>query len=199
MAMIIKRGILQTFSAASYTASVLLFEATSYALAGVPVANHVDGSSAIAGALCAVLFFDEHNPQDAVVIAIFANGTSGLPAPAPGRVTFVSGYRQINGDAITVGSTNTYTLTGGSSGIPSGALGVLYKAFFSSATVGAYVQLAPHAATDMSAYGSIGNSTVAGSSLNGMGVLQVDATGKIDIKANVGTCTVTLYTHGYVF
>ncbi len=199
MAMIIKRGILQAFSAASYTASVLLFEATSYALTGVPVANHVDGCSAIAGALCAVLFFDEHNPQDAVVIAIFANGSSGFPTPAPGRITFVSGYRQINGDVITASSTSTYTLTGGSSGIPGGVSGILYKAFFSSATVGTYIQLAPHAAADISAYASIGNSTVAGSSLNGMGVLQVDATGKIDIKANVGTCTVTLYTHGYVF
>src|SRR5579885_2701522 len=69
--MLIKRGILQSFSPVTYTAAVLLFEATSYALSGVPVANHIDGTSALAGALCAVLFFDEHNQQDAVIIAIF--------------------------------------------------------------------------------------------------------------------------------
>ena len=62
----IKRGILQSFDSSSYTASVLLFEATSYALTGIAVANHIDGTSAINGALCAVLFFNEHNPQDAI-------------------------------------------------------------------------------------------------------------------------------------
>ncbi|MGH2509872.1 MAG: hypothetical protein ACRDHZ_21035, partial [Ktedonobacteraceae bacterium] len=77
----IKRGIIQNFSAATYTASVLLFEATSYFLTGIPVTNTLDGTSGLAGALCAVLFFDEHNPQDAVVIAVFPNGSNGLPTP----------------------------------------------------------------------------------------------------------------------
>ena len=162
--MLIKRGLLQSFNPATYTASVLLFEATSFALAGVPVANHIDGTSAVIGSLCAVLFFDEHNPQDAVVIA----------------------------------TTQTYTLTGASSGIPVGALGVLYKAFFTSPTVGAYIQLAPHGASDSTAYASIGNIAIANSYLDGMGILQVNATGSIDISANAGACTVTLYTYGYI-
>jgi hypothetical protein len=148
--------------------------------------------------LCAVLFFDEHNPQDAVVLALFASNTPGFPTPAPGRLTFVTGYRQVNADVIAAGNINTYTLTGGSSGIPSGATGVLYKAYFTSASVGAFIQLVPHSA-DVSSYASIGNLAVASTFLNGMGMLQVDSAGKIDIKANVGACTVTLYTHGYVF
>ncbi len=196
--MIIKRAILQSFNPATYTASILLFEATSFALAGIPVANHLDGTSAVPNALCAVLFFDEHNPQDAVVLATFANGASGFPTPVPGRPTFVTGYRQINNDTIAAGNTNTYTLTGGSSGIPQGATGVLYKAYFSSPSVGANIQLAPHGAADMSAYATIGALAVAGNTLGGMGLLQVDAAGRLDIKANAGTCTVTLYTHGYV-
>src|ERR1019366_8715491 len=191
--MIIKRGILQSFDATTYTASVLLFEATSYALADIPVANHMDGTSAIPNTLCAVLFFDEHNPQDAVVLATFVNGSSGFPTPPPGRLTFVNGYRQINSDTITAGSTNTYTLTGSSSGIPQGASGVLYKAFFSSPTAGAYIHIAPHAASDITAYATIGNIPGASGTLDGMGLLQVDVTGKIDIKANTGTCTVSLY------
>jgi hypothetical protein len=195
--MIIKRGILQSFDPTTYTASVLLFEATSYALAGIPVANHLDSTSAVPNALCAVLFFDEHNPQDAVVLATFANGASGFPAPPPGRLTFVSGYLQISSASIASGSINTYTLTGGSSGIPQNAAGILYKAFFSSPSVGANIQLAPHGA-NMSMYATIGALAVAGNTLGGMGLLQVDSAGKIDIKANAGTCTVTLYSHGYV-
>lgn len=196
--MIIKRGILQAFSPASYTASVLLLEATSYALPAVPLANQVDGTSAIPGALCAVLFFDEHNMQDAVIIATFANGSSGLPAPPPGRLTFVPGYRQVNSAAIAVNTTNTYVLTGSGSGIPAGALAVLYKAYFTCGSVGAYIQFAPHGAADITAYASIGNIAVANSFLDGVGLLQVDALGQIDIRANVGTCTTTLYTYGYV-
>jgi hypothetical protein len=194
--MIIKRGILQSFNPTTYTASVLMFEATSYALADIPVANHLDGTSAIPNTLCAVLFFDEHNPQDAVVLATFANGNSGFPTPPPGRLTFVSGYRQINGDVITAGSTNSYTLTGGSSGISQGATAIVYKAYFSSPTVGALIQLAPHGA-DIVAYATLGNTPVANNMLEGTGLLPVDATGKIDIKASTGTCTVTLYTYGY--
>ena len=196
--MLIKRGILQSFSPATYTASVLLFEATSCALSGVPIANHIDGTSALAGALCAVLFFDEHNQQDAVIIAIFANGPNGLPTPPPGRLTFVTAYKQISGDVISSGNTNVYTLTGGSSGIPQGALGVIFKASFTCPTTGASLLLAPHAAADITAYAAIGNITVANSTLDGMGLLPVDAAGKIDVKANGGTCTVTLYTYGYV-
>ena len=175
------------------TASVLLFEATSFALAGVPVANHIDGTSAIVGALCAVLFFDEHNSQDAVIIATFA----AIPAPPPGRVTFVAGYQQLNNVLIAAGTTQIYTLAG-ASGIPTGVLGILYKAFFTSPTVGAYLQLAPHGASDITAYASIGNIMLANTYLDGMGVLQVDTAGSFAIKANGGACTVTLYTYGYI-
>jgi hypothetical protein len=74
---------------------------------------------------------------------------------------------------------------------------VLYKAYFSSPSVGANIQLAPHGA-DMTKYATIGALPVSGNTLGGMGLLQVDNAGRIDIKANAGTCTVTLYTHGYV-
>lgn len=194
----IKRGIIQAFDPVTYTASVLLFEATSFFLTGVPVSNVFDGTSALVGSLCAVLFFDEQNPQDAVVIAAFANGSSGLPAPAPGRVTFVAGYRQFNAVVINSGNTQTFGVTGGASGVPSGASGVLYKAYFTSPTVGAYITITPHNPADPNAYATLGNLAVANGYINGGGLLQVDSSGQIDIKANGGNCTVTLYTHGYV-
>src|SRR5579863_6230053 len=198
MGQVIKRGILQAFNSGNYTASLLLLEATSSFLTGVPVSNAIDGTSALPGALCVVLFFDEHNPQDAVVIAVFPNGTQGVPSPAPGRVTFVPSYLQVNTASIAAGVTNTYTLIGGSSGIPTGILGVLYKAYFTSATVGAYVQLGPHGVGSLAGYAALGTMPIASGTINDMGVLQVDSSGRIDVKANIDTCVFTLYTHGYV-
>jgi len=196
---IIKRGILISFNPTTYTANVLILEATSAFLQGIPVACHLDGTSAQVNSLCAVLFFDEQNYTDAVVLAVYPNAAQGVPVPAPGRVVFVSGYQQFLNQSISAGAVSTFTLTGGSSGIPVGALGVLYKAYFTSATVGAFIQLAPHAAADITAYASIGNLDVASGFLNGTGLLQLDASGRIDVKANTGACTVTLYTYGYVF
>lgn len=194
----IKRGIIQTFSPATYTAEVLLFEATSYFLAGVPVTNALDGTSGLAGALCAVLFFDEHNPQDAVVIATFANGSNGLPAPAPGRVVFVNGYQQLNAVNVAPGTPLVATLTGVSSGIPNGALGVVFQVAFHSATAGASLALAPHGAGNPNAYASIGNLPAANATLSGGGLLPLDANGQASIQASGGTCSVTLFTYGYV-
>ncbi|GCE28805.1 hypothetical protein KDA_42890 [Dictyobacter alpinus] len=198
MAQVIKRAVLTGFDAASYTASVLLLEATSTELTNVPIAFHVDGSSTPSnGALCAVLFFDEHNASDAVVLAVYSTG-SAVPLPPPGRVTFVPGYRQINGDGFSAGTLATYTLSGGGSGIPARALGVLYKAFFSSPTVNSYMQLAPHGASDPGAYVTLGNAAVANVVVNSCGLLALDGQGRVDIKAFVGNCTLSLYTYGYV-
>jgi hypothetical protein len=195
--MLIQRGIIQAFSTSTYTASVLLFEATSHFLTGVPVSNAIDGTSGLVGALCAVLFFDEQNPQDAVVIATFANGASGLPSPAPGRVTFVTGYRQVNAVTIPANTIQTFTLAG-AGGIPPGALGVVYKAYVTGPTVGTSITLSPHNASDNNAYQAVGNIQVANQYANGGGLVQVDANGQIDIRAVLGNATVTLYTHGYV-
>ena len=194
----IKRGILQAFQASTYTASVLLLEATSTYLQGVPVNNALDAASAIAGANCAILFFDEHNPLDAVVLAVYPNSTQGIPA-ATGGVTFVTGYQQISGVTIPSGTTQSFTLTGGSSGIPTGAKGVIYKVYFTStgSGVGVYIQLAPHGGA-ISGYDSLGNTDNLSQTINGMGVLQVDSSGMIDIKANGGDCIVSLFTHGYI-
>lgn len=198
MAQVIRRGILQSFDSVHYTASVLLLEATSAFLTGVPVSNTLDGTSAVVGALCAVLFFDEHNPQDAAIIAVFPNASQGIPTPTPGRVSFVPPVLQVNAANIASGATSTYTLTGGASGIPSGALGVVYKAFFTCPAAGALVQMGPHGAGSLSGYAALGPLPNAGGTVNAMGLLQVDANGMVDVKASGGTCTFSLYTHGFV-
>src|SRR5205085_10883488 len=108
MGQVIKRGLLQSFDPASYTASVLILEATSTFLTSVPVATHVDGTSAQVGAYCAVLFFDEQNLADAVVLAVYPNGSQGVPSPAPGRVVIVTPVQQINVVAIANTTTQTF-------------------------------------------------------------------------------------------
>jgi len=194
---LIKRGIIQSFNPATYTASVLLMEATSTFLANVPLSTALDGTSAVPGGYCAVLFFDEHNQQDAVVIAVYPNGSQGVPTPPPGRITFTMPYVQLSGVTINAGVTNTYTLNSGGSNLPSGILGVLYRATFSSPTVGAYLRLAPHGGT-IGNYHFLGNIQVANQYVNAPGVLQVDSNGSVDINAEGGNCLVTLWTHGYV-
>jgi hypothetical protein len=193
---VIKRGMFQSFNSATYTATVLILEATSAFLTNVPVSTMIDGSSAQTQAYCAVLFFDEHNPNDAVVIAVYPNSTQGVPSPAPGRVTFVAGFKQISAQTINNGVTTTFQISG-AGGIPTGALGVIYHAVFHSPTQSAYIQIAPHNGT-IGNYQAIGDLPAANASLNGGGIIQLDSTGQIDIKANVGNCTVDLYTHGYV-
>lgn len=192
----IRRGILIKFYPATYTADVLLMEATSTQLQGVPVNTNVDGTSAQTGAYCAVLLFDEHNLSDGCILAIYPNGSSGVPTPAPGRIVFVAGYNQVNSLALASGVLQAQSIAG-IGGIAVGALGIVFKAFFVSATVGAYVQIAPHGGA-IDAYASFGNTPVANATINANGIVPLDASGSIDIKANAGGGTITLYTYGYI-
>jgi hypothetical protein len=193
---VIKRGILCAFYSATYTADILIMEATSAYLRGVPVACHLDGTSAQINAMCAVLFFDEQNYSDAVILAVYPNGSQGIPVPAPGRVVITTGYQQFVNQVINNNTTYTATLAG-HGGIPVGSIAVLMMAYFTSPSANAYVQFAPHGGA-IGNYITLGNLAVAGGFINGWGILPVDSAGKIDIKANNGNCTVTLATQGYV-
>jgi hypothetical protein len=194
MAQVIKRAVLASIDTTTYTCSILLLEATSTYLNNVPLSKCFNANNAQSGDFCAVLFFDENNQSDAVVVAVYTNGT--LPTN-PGQTTFVTGFNQFSATAINSGVTSTFTVTGGSTGIPTGVSGVLYKIQFSSPTAGAFLQIAPHGAT-IGNYNGAGNIQVASSFYYGDGIVQVDANGQIDIKANVGNCTVWLYTYGYI-
>jgi hypothetical protein len=198
MVQIIKRGVLTAFDNTSYTASVQILEATSTLLTGVPIATHTDNSSALPGALCAVLFFDAQNPADAVIIAMYPNGSTGLPTPPPGRVSYITPALIFSSFAIGSGSTATWTVVGSSINVPTNATGVLCKAFFSSSTVGSYITVAPAGAgANSGKYLTVGNLQVASQMVNGVGLVPVDSLGRLDIGANGGTCTVTLYVYGY--
>ncbi len=186
----IRRGILQSFDASNYTATVLIIEATNYVLQSIPIATSVDGTSAIVGASCAVLFFDESNHTDAVIIAVYG---LPVPTPTPGRVVFSTPEQEINAQVITAGSTSAFSM---GANIPTDALGILYKVFFTSPTSAAYIQIAPHNGT-IADYAEHGNLSAANATHRASGMVALN-NGQIDIKASTGTCTVTLWTYGYV-
>ncbi|HEY7418434.1 MAG TPA: hypothetical protein VH593_24855 [Ktedonobacteraceae bacterium] len=192
----IKRGILAAFYPATYTADILIMEATSCYLQGVPIACHMDGTSAQVNAMCAVLFFDAQNPADAVILAVYPNGSQGIPVPAPGRLVLTTGYQQFVNQAITSSTVYTATLVG-HGGIPFGAIAVLVAAYFTSPSANAYVQFAPHSGS-IGDYFTLGNLAVANGYINGNAILPLDSQGRIDVRANNGNCTVTLATQGYV-
>ncbi len=193
----IKRGILQSFDPSTYTASCLLLEATSAYLAGVPISTTVDAATAIAGAFCAVLFFDETNANDAVIIAVYPNGSQGVPVTvANGLITFVTPAAGNSNFLVNAGNTTTINLWG--NGIPNGAMAVLVQVFFTSPTSNARVYLAPHNSGNIADYIVVGNLYAANATIFAIGVLPLDGNGQADVNANGGNCTITVITYGYV-
>ncbi|MBI2868429.1 MAG: hypothetical protein HYX96_01210 [Chloroflexi bacterium] len=67
----LKKGVLKSFDSGSYTATVQLAGSYKVYLENVAVARNVPSAEMVTGRKTAVLFFDEHNPKEAVVIAIY--------------------------------------------------------------------------------------------------------------------------------
>ncbi len=70
--MVVRKGEVKAFDPVSYTATVRLTESLSVWLAGIPVARNVAASEMQAGRSCAVIFFDDGNPRDAVLVAVYS-------------------------------------------------------------------------------------------------------------------------------
>jgi len=192
---VIRRGILASFNPTNYTANVLLFEATGTYLQNVPVAYHIDGTSAQKNNLCAILFFDVQNYTDAVILAVFPNVNQGAPANPPGRLTFLPTYTMASNDTITNGTSKTYTVTGGTTGVPVGTLGILISAYFTSSSVATWINITAHSGNGF----TLGNLYTASGFVNGGGLVPLSSNGQIDITANGGDCIVTANLYGYVF
>jgi hypothetical protein len=69
--MSIRKGIVKAFDSGSYTATVQVVGSLAVWLEGVPVARNISAGEMVAGRGCAVIFFDQANPQDAVVAAVY--------------------------------------------------------------------------------------------------------------------------------
>jgi hypothetical protein len=67
----IRKAELRSFSSGSYTATVRLASSYKVYLEDVTVARNLPATEMVAGRRVAVLFFDEHNPKEAVVVAVY--------------------------------------------------------------------------------------------------------------------------------
>jgi len=69
--MTVRKGEVKSFDSGTYTATVQVAGSLPVSLTAVPVARNIASGEMVAGRRCAVLFFDETNPKDAVVIAVY--------------------------------------------------------------------------------------------------------------------------------
>ena len=67
----IRRGVIKSFDSGPYKATLQVVGSLSVWLEGVPVARNIPQAEMVAGRSCAVVFFDESNPADAVLIAVW--------------------------------------------------------------------------------------------------------------------------------
>jgi hypothetical protein len=71
--MTIRRAEIRSFSSQDYTATIRIAGSLAVWLSGIPVARNIPAAEMLPGRSCAVVFFDESNPQDAVVVAVYVS------------------------------------------------------------------------------------------------------------------------------
>ena len=67
----VRKGELKAFDAGSHTATVQVAGSLSVWLSGVPVARNIPAGEMVPGRKCALIFFDDANPDDAVLVAVY--------------------------------------------------------------------------------------------------------------------------------
>lgn len=67
----LKKGILRSFNSGNYTATVQLASSFKVYLEDIAVARNLPSVEMVTGRKVAVVFFDEHNPKEAVVVAVY--------------------------------------------------------------------------------------------------------------------------------
>ncbi len=69
--MSMRKGVLKSFNSGDYTATVQLASSYKVYLEGVAVARNIAAAEMTVGRKVAVVFFDEHNAKEAVVVAVY--------------------------------------------------------------------------------------------------------------------------------
>ena len=67
----IKKAVLKSFNSGNYTATVQLASSFKVYLEDIAVARNIPSAEMIAGRKVTLVFFDEYNPKEAVVIAAY--------------------------------------------------------------------------------------------------------------------------------
>lgn len=68
----LRKAVLKSFDSGDYTATVQLAGSYKVYLEDIAVARNLPAAEMTLGRKTAVLFFDEHNPKEAVVIAVYS-------------------------------------------------------------------------------------------------------------------------------
>jgi len=69
--MSLRKAVLKSFNSGDYTATIQLTGSYKTYLEGVAVARNLPAGEMALGRKVAVVFFDNHNPKEAVVIAVY--------------------------------------------------------------------------------------------------------------------------------
>jgi hypothetical protein len=67
----LRKAVLRGFNSGNYTATVRLASSYKVYLEDISVARNLPSAEMVAGRKVAVVFFDEHNPKEAVVVAVY--------------------------------------------------------------------------------------------------------------------------------
>ena len=67
----LKRALLKSFNSGNYTATIQLTGSYKVYLEDITVARNLSSAEMTVGRKLRVIFFDEHNPKEAVVIAVY--------------------------------------------------------------------------------------------------------------------------------
>ena len=67
----LKKAVLKSFNSGNYTATVQLASSYKVYLEDITVARNLPPAEMVAGRKVALIFFDEHNAKEAVVIAVY--------------------------------------------------------------------------------------------------------------------------------
>jgi hypothetical protein len=67
----LKKGVLKSFNSGNYTGTVQLASSYKVYLEDISVARNLPSAEMLAGRKVAVVFFDESNPKEAVVVAVY--------------------------------------------------------------------------------------------------------------------------------
>jgi hypothetical protein len=67
----LRKGVLKGFNSTNYTATIQLVGSYKVYLEDVAVARNLPSAEMSVGRKVAVIFFDEHNPKEAVVVAVY--------------------------------------------------------------------------------------------------------------------------------
>jgi hypothetical protein len=69
--MSVRKGILKSFNSGDYTATIQLAGSQKVYLEGIAVARNIPAVEMALGWKVSVVFFDEHNAKEAVVVAVY--------------------------------------------------------------------------------------------------------------------------------